>query len=657
MPTPLLRRALSRRILPVAAGVATAAALVFSSGAAATAADHASFPGSRPTWAKAANDAGVAPDDGTSEGEIGFDLRDQAGAEAYAKAVSTPGSPKYGRFLSPTAWIDRFAPRKSDFTPVLQYLKDSGLTITGVPRSRLFITFRGTADQLDAVFGAELHVYRYQGHRLVAPSKAPTLKTDLASAVSAIVLDQGRLLTRPHSTTASSPSPTPAATSTATSTPSATPPSATTPASGIAPCSVYWGQHRATLPPAYGRTVFDTANCGYTGTQFRSAYGVPAHLTGAGQTVAIIDAYASPTIVRDVNTLAAKHGEIPLTTYSQKVPTTFYDGALCGQPSGWQGEQTLDVDAVHNIAPRAKVLYVGGFNCGTGLDVAMSQILDRRLATIVSNSYGYAGEYPVDQVQVNENQHLQAVAEGIGLYFSSGDNGDEAAALGSPSPDYPASSPFVTAVGGTTTEIARNGSVALETGWGNDYDAVLKDTATGALSYAQPVPGDFASGAGGGFSTVFARPWYQQGVVPGSARGVPDVAADADPRTGELIGIRPIVDDATLAVGPYTEEIYGGTSLASPLFAAEVALVQQATRSTIGFANPLFYDVFRAKPASFRDVLPRFVAVAYDDQFSGETSLVTGNRDTSLTTAPGWDDVTGLGALSVGQLQRVWSRH
>jgi subtilase family serine protease len=643
VPEPFFRRARARRILSVTAGATLAAALAFSSGATAMAADHATYPGSKPTWARPANDVGVAPDDGTVEGEIGFDLKDQAGAEAYAKAVSTPGSPTYGRYLSPAAWIDRFAPATSDFTPMLQYLKDNGLIITGVPKSRLFITFRGTTTQLDALFGAALHVYRYQGHSLVAPSKAPTLKAGLATGVSAIALDQGRLLTRPDAAKAAT----------------ASAPTATTPASGIAPCSMYWGQHTATLPPAYGRTVFNTANCGYTGKQFRSAYGVPASLTGAGQTVAIIDAYASPSIVRDVNTLAAKHGQAPLTgaTYTQKVPGTFYDGALCGYPSGWQGEQTLDVDAVHNVAPKAKVLYVGGFNCGTGLDVAMSQILDDKLATIVSNSYGYVGEYAQDLVQVNENQHVQAIGEGIGLYFSSGDSGDESLNLGTTSPDYPASSPYVTAVGGTTTEVAKNGSVALETGWGNDYDSVLKDTTTGSLSYKEPVPGAFASGAGGGVSSVFARPWYQQGVVSSTGRAVPDVAADADPRTGELIGIRPIVDESTLAVGPYTEEIYGGTSLASPLFAAEAALVQQATHSTIGFANPLFYDVFKAKPASFRDVLPRFIAVAYDDQFTGLTSLVTGNRDTSLTTAPGWDDVTGLGALSISQLRNVWSRH
>jgi subtilase family serine protease len=358
-----------------------------------------------------------------------------------------------------------------------------------------------------------------------------------------------------------------------------------------------------------------------------------------------------------VNTYAGKHGIAPLTrsTYSEIVPSTFYDAEACTGPSGWQSEQMLDVLAVHGVAPKAKVQYVGGFNCGTGLDVAMSQVLDRRLATVVSNSYGNLGEPPADAVVVNENQHLQAAAEGVGLYFSSGDSGDESPNLGRTAPDYPASSPWVTAVGGTTTAIAKDGSVALETGWGNHYDAVVKDPATGALSYADPVPGAFSSGAGGGVSGLFGLPWYQEGTVSATGRSVPDVAADADPRTGELVGYRPITNDATLKQGPYDEVIYGGTSLASPLLAAEVALVQQSTHATIGFANPLIYGVHAADPSLFRDVLPRFVAVAYDDQTTGETSLVTGNQDTSLTVTPGYDTVTGLGSLSLTQLKGVWS--
>src|SRR6185437_12275371 len=98
---------------------------------------------------------------------------------------------------------------------------------------------------------------------------------------------------------------------------------------------------------------------------------------------------------------------------------------LCQYPSGWQGEQTLDVESVHALAPGAKILYVGGFNCGGGLDVAMSKILDGGLANIVSNSYGDQGEdVGADVVAGEVNIQLQAAGEGIGLYFSCGDSGD-----------------------------------------------------------------------------------------------------------------------------------------------------------------------------------------------------------------------------------------
>ncbi|MGN6744154.1 MAG: S53 family peptidase [Amnibacterium sp.] len=632
---------MTRRLLTLSTTVLAAAALTVTSVSAANADSSKTFPGSKPTWAKAANDAGSAPAAQTYEGEIGFDLKDLAGAEAFAKAVSTPGSHAYGHTLSPDAWIDRFAPAKSDFYPVLDYLKKNGLIITDVPKSRLFITFRGTADQLNSLFKAYLHLYHYQGHKLAAPAKAPTLPGTVAKAVGAVVLDQGRTLTRPGAVSASTAS-------TATS----------TPAQLTVPCSTYWGQHTAKLPKAFGTTTFKTDICGYTAPQFRAAYGVPSSLTGAGQKLAILDAYASPSIVQDVNTYAEKHHVAPLSraTYSQIVPPSFYDQALCGGFSGWQPEQTLDVIAAHGMAPKAHILYVGGFNCGTGLDAAMSTVLDNRLATIVTNSYGYAGEYPQDVVQVNENQHLQAIAEGIGLYFSSGDSGDESDNLGTVTPDYPASSPYVTSVGGTTTGITKHGSVALETGWGTHRDLVVKNS-DGSLGYDSPVPGPFWAGAGGGVSAVFSQPWYQAGIVhTNGMRGEPDIAADADPYTGELIGIRP-VDEATLKVGPYEEQTYGGTSLASPLFAGEVALVQQAIHHTIGFANPLLYDAYRAHASVFRDVLPQSVELAATSPSTGNSYLVSGDLDTSLTVTRGWDDVTGLGVLTFGHLRDEAEHH
>jgi subtilase family serine protease len=264
-----------------------------------------------------------------------------------------------------------------------------------------------------------------------------------------------------------------------------------------------------------------------------------------------------------------------------------------------------------------------------------------------------------------ENQHLQAAAEGIGLYYSSGDSGDEAASTSThqAQPDYEASSPWVTAVGGTSTGIDAAGHVVAETGWGSNRDQV-DPTGTG---YVAPLPGTFRSGAGGGRSTLFAQPDYQRGAVqPALAadptthqpmRVSPDIAADADPYTGMLIGLSPVLDNTTLQTGSYLEEDIGGTSLASPLVAAQMALVQQATGLTIGFANPAIYALHRAVPSVPRDVATTATfPLAYTStsgSTAGNTYLVTGNRDTTLTVTPGYDDVTGLGAIDFGFLRRA----
>lgn len=640
-----------RRLLVLVTGVTTAAALSLGGATAANAAGNERFPAAKPSWAKSANDAGAAAADTTVEGEVFLDLKDQAGAESFAKSVSTPGSKTYGKYLSANAWIDRFSPSKSDFAAVVKGLKDAGFTITGSPKSRLFVVFRGPATTVDAAFAASLHRYRYRGRTLVAPSKTPDVPKAIASRISGIVLDQGRLLTRPSLAKPSVGA--------------ADAPSDTTPVALKDACSDYYGQNSLTLPEAYGRTSFPTEICGYTGNQFREAYDVPSGADGKGQTVAIIDAYASPTIVQDVTRLSVSRQQRPLTTYTQRVPSKFYDQAACGGPSGWQGEQTLDVQAVHNIAPNAGVLYVGGFNCGGGIDVALADILDNDRASIVTNSYGLTGEPPLYQVQGYENQHLQAVGEGIGLYYSSGDDGDVAAETGTPQPSYFASSPYVTSVGGSTLGIAKDGSVALETGWGTHRVGVVKDTATGAVGYAGPLPGAFRFGAGGGISTVFDQPWYQKGVVPSaystSRRVSPDISADADPYTGEVIGISPIVDDTTLKTGAFEEQTYGGTSLASPLFAAEVALVQQASKARLGFANPVLYGAYRKDHSVVRDVKSVQSAFAFTSPGAptatpavpAQTYLITNDLDTSLTTRNGYDDVTGLGSLSLDQLKRV----
>src|SRR5439155_5781479 len=166
---------------------------------------------------------------------------------------------------------------------------------------------------------------------------------------------------------------------------------------------------------------------------------------------------------------------------------------------------------------------------------------------------------------------------GIGVYFSSGDSGDETG--GDPAnaafatPDWPASSPWVTAVGGTSLGVGASDQYLFETGW---------ETGRSGLSggaWTPAYPGRYLYGSGGGTSRVFAQPAYQAGVVPSSIatnhggapmRVVPDIAALGDPTTGMLVGQTQTFPDGSLR---YSEFRIGGTSLAPPLMDPSMALV------------------------------------------------------------------------------------
>ncbi len=624
-----------------------------------------SFPGSVPSWATNTADAGATAADTTVEGEVYLPLRDEQGAQQLATAVSTPGNPSYGQYLSPRQWIHQFAPKRRDFNAVENYLVDSGLTIYATPKSRQYIVFRGPASAAGTAFGTTLHDYRYAGGLQHAPDSAPTLPSSVGSKITGVSLDSSRLLTRPdHMRQPGEQGTGSVRTGNGPQRRAAT----------VLPkyqCSSYFGEHTGQTPPAYGSTTHPTFLCGYLPDQLRSSYDLNKVITsgndGTGQTIAIIDAYASPTVQRDTNDYMLAVGSPLLTNFDQITPSSYVDTGLCQGQSGWQTEETLDVESAHSIAPGARILYVGGFNCGGGLDIALSKVLDGHLANIVSNSYGNLGEAVPDSVITGEqNLHLQAVAEGIGLYYSSGDSGDESMNLGYTSPDFPASSPFVTAVGGTSKAIGADGRTEFNTGWGNLLDKMTLGN-NGKLSFAEPLPGTlWGGGAGGGTSAFFAQPAYQQGVVPDSladsvdgspARVTPDVAALADPYTGFQIAFRPIDDstcqpDGQCQQGPLTYVTYGGTSLACPITAAEMALLQQAAGRTIGFANPALYAAFRYLHGAFYDVTPQQqqTALAYTSSHSGNDYLVSLGHDTSLQTAAGYDNVTGLGEIDVARL-------
>jgi subtilase family serine protease len=397
------------------------------------------------------------------------------------------------------------------------------------------------------------------------------------------------------------------------------------------------------VPAAYGATKFPTYICGYTGRQLRDAYGVGTdRRDGHGVTVAILDAYASPTIVADVNRYAAATGE-PGLGKNQFTQTVFKPSTMrheCGGELGWNEEQTLDVEAVHSVAPGASIHYIGAKNCDAGLDDALNYVVQHHTADIISNSYGYAGEdVPPATMMLDDSLFVQAAAEGIGFYFSSGDSGDEVAIGNTTSaqPDFPASDPLVTSVGGTSLAVTKTDGYSFETGWGSEHDLV--DFTGKKAAYGLPMPGYFLFGGGGGTSTMFPQPAYQVATVPAAlsrrygnpaARVVPDVAAVADPYTGFLIG-------ATIN-GTFTLGAIGGTSLACPTFAAIQAIASTNRATAIGFANPLLYSL----PATaFRDITPNRAPIAVTSPTG--LSLTTFDQDSSLQTSYGFDDVTGRG--------------
>jgi subtilase family serine protease len=431
------------------------------------------------------------------------------------------------------------------------------------------------------------------------------------------------------------------------------------------PCSTYWGQNLAAgFTNPYGKGTLPYAPCGYTPQQVKGAYGVSGY-DGSGQTVAIIDAYASPTIAADVNQWSVNRSlpTMSANQLTQMVAPGTYNHPEKGQkqdPQGWYGEETLDVEAVHGMAPAANIVYIGAPNNFQDLDAALNYAVDKDVAPVITNSYGFDTEQLAPGfIKPYEDTIMQGVIEGIGIYFSSGDNSDESLVEGYRTADWPASSPFVTAVGGTTLGVGASNNYLFETGWGTTTSSWT------GTAWSPAAPGSWLYGSGGGVSTLFAEPSYQQGVVPAgvftaqgrTGRAIPDIAALADPNAGYLIGETQTFPDGSVK---YSEYRIGGTSLASPIIAGIMALANQAAGQPLGFVNPLLYKA--AGTSAFNDVVSpsSTIAMVRTNYVNGVDAsgglkyvLRTANQTLSLQTTPGYDDVTGLGTPTSSFLSMI----
>ena len=401
-----------------------------------------------------------------------------------------------------------------------------------------------------------------------------------------------------------------------------------------------------------------TADCGslatcYTAQQIESAYGIAPLLDqgvdGAGETV-VLPELAEPAFPAPTSDIRADLAEFDKLFH---LPSARLHSVttLATSASPWlaNGEEVLDTEMVHTVAPAATIVEL--MVNATSLDNAANAVAASAAALRLGSSLG--GVISISAAGQTGGEHCDTRAEVVALHSAlevatarhvtvvaaSGDIG----AVGEPcevvegltggnfppfkEANLPAADPLVLAAGGTSlTANHKNGAYIAESAWGLPFGD----------------PGSQFQASGGGFSRVIARPSYQIGVPGiGAYRGVPDVAAMASPHTGMAV--------VTSTGGTsYTIEGHGGTSASAPLWAGLVALADQDAGHHLGFVNSAIYQIGRGPlyHKAFHDV------TSGDNSVSFPPATITGYQ-----AKAGWDPVTGWGSPDASVLVPLLARY
>lgn len=489
-------------------------------------------------------------------------------------AIGDPASPEYHHYLTPDQYTQRFGAPPAAVARAESVLRAGGFAILGTSPDGLLVRARGQARHVERLFGVTIAVYRAaNGQTFYAAGTAAHIPAALTGAVIGVLGLESLSVAHPVV---------------------------------------------ARLPAAL------QLGDGYTPAELSQAYDVApltqAGLDGANQAVAFaeIDTFRQS----DIDTF---NNAFNLTSPPVQVVQVGGGAAAADHVS----ETTLDIEVVHAVAPKAQLIAYEGGSDLQSLAQLFNRIVTDHRAHIVSISLGLCERFVMDATQAPGNiqdafdlsgraffQSLdstfqEADALGVSVLVSSGDTGAYGCNQLDPSnhalsPSAPATSPYVTAVGGTALFTSAGGGYDHEAGW------------EGALEGA---------GGGGGVSQVYQRPSWQTG--PGvnnqfsnGMRQVPDISADADPLTGYAI-----YDSTANCSGQDCWGVVGGTSASAPLWAGLVALANQRAgaqgKGPVGFLNPLLYRLGSAANAPYHDV------------------VAGGNLYFPAT--PGWDFSTGWG--------------
>lgn len=579
--------------------------------------------------------------------DIVMKVQDQAGLAQYIKETTTPGSAHFRKYLSTSQFKAKYGASPAAINATTQYLKAFGISSSVYPNN-LIVTATGTVAQFNKAFSIELQAAEYQGKKFHATKANPKAPSAVANNILCILglSDYSNLKTNavkqvpldnPNAVEKAAPAP-----------------------SGLMPKDLVSNYN---VKPLYDKGA-----------------------TGKGQTIGIVT-------LADFNTDDAyafwKYNNIDVK--ANRITKINVDGGSPLSEAVGSDETTLDVEQSGSLAPQADMRVYVGPNSDTGFVDTFSKAISDNIAQQISVSWGesetiidafvqYQMETP-EYAQTFNQLYMEAAAQGTSMFASAGDSGayDASRDLGSYnlSVDNPGDSPYITSAGGTTLPFTLHSAaynvtinVPKERAWGWDYlypyfDARGLNTPAGWAAR-------YFVGGGGGFSTVFDTPDYQQG-VPGvntyagvkqwtpsddffsvsrdaaptivtgtaSGRNVPDISMNADPYTGYSVYFSLPVGDGDDSIDTGWAS-YGGTSFVSPQLAGLSALINSANNDRVGFWNPQLYRFATSANSPLHPL---------NDQGAD-------NDNVFFTGQPGtvYNQATGLGTPDVAALAAAFKR-
>ncbi len=601
--------------------------------------------GSLHPMAQAQNDAGRMPADTRMNGVTLYFNRSaaqQADLDALLAAQQNPTSPYYHQWLTPDEFAARFGMAQSDLNNVESWLQRQGFSIDTVTRSRNAIRFSGTVQQVEWAFSTQMHYYQVDGARHYAPSTELSVPAAIAPTV-ATIRNLSDLRPRPQHVLGRS--------------------SATSQFTSGQSGNVFFA-------PGDIVTAYDVKPL-YSGGD-----------NGTGQTIVV--AGQSLVQVSDIENFQSAAGLTKKDPQLVLMPGTGNSHASPGD----QSESDLDLEWSSAMAPGANIVLVyTGSNTSYGVFDSIQYAIDQQLGQIISLSYASCETEitPTDLTNL-EGMLKQAAAQGQTVISASGDQGSTScsgdthlttAQQQAIMVNYPASSAYVTGMGGTEITAANSASTN-STYWGAASGG--NEVLNSAKTYSpEGVWNDDStqglSASGGGASTLVPRPSWQTGVpgIPsGTFRLVPDISLYSSPG---LPGYLYCTSDTSAWVtatagngvaqaascnsgfrdgtsgGNYLT-VAGGTSFATPIFAGMLALINQKAGYTTGqgLVNPTLYKL-AANSATY--------ASAFHDVTSGNNNCtagatICGSTTTGFAAGPGYDEVTGLGSIDLANLATAW---